>query len=353
MMAADRVNHAPEIKRALTDPTRVLEALGILGEGRARQRQAGGWIIRCPVHGDRSPSCSVQNRSGALLWNCHGCGAGGDVLGLVAAVRGLSVRRDFRAVLLEAARIGGLWQIVDEISGRAPAAERPAPPPARPEPSPPADRPWPDLQEVEALWGACRPVSDDAEVAAYLRGRGIDPAGVDGRGIGRVLPSRGALPRWAAYRGSDDAARPWRDLGYRLIVPMFDAGGALRSVRAWRVRDGEGPKRLPPSGHKASELVMAETFGLAMLRGERAPETVVVVEGEPDFLARCQVTRAPSVAVLGIVSGSWTSKFAERIPIGIRVYVRTDNDKAGDRYAAEVEASLRRRAFVFRTRRDA
>lgn len=357
-MNPDRPNRVPEIKSALSDPTSVLDALGILGEGRARQRQAAGWMIRCPVHADRSPSCSVQNRGGELLWKCHSCDQGGDVLTLVAAVRGLSMSgRGFIEVLVEAARLGGLWHIVDELEGRASDVERreaprraAAPPP---EMAPERERTWPDRGEVEALWGTCGLVSEDDEASAYLAGRGIDAAMVDALELGRVLPGRGALPRWASYRGAAAVSSTWRELGYRLIVPMFDPDGAMRSVRAWRVRLGEGPKRLPPSGHKASGLVMADTFARAMLTGSRTPDRVVVVEGEPDHFVRCIVTRSPSTAILGIVSGSWTQDFADKLPRGVRVDVRTDADDAGDRYAAEIIASVKRRCIPYRIARSA
>lgn len=350
-MNPDRPNRAPEIKRALTDVRRLLEQLGVLGEGRARQKQAAGWIIRCPVHTDRSPSCSVQIREGLLLWNCHACGASGDALTLIGAVRGLNMGRDFPAVLSEGARLAGLWGIVDELEGRAPreTPPRPVEPPARPAGEP--ERVYPPLGEVAALWGSCGPVTADAEAVAYLRGRGFDPDRVAGLDVLRAVPAAGALPRWASYRGSAPTARSWRDLGYRMLVAMVDASGELRSLRAWRVVDGTGPKRLPPSGHKASELVMADAFGLAMLRGERSPETVAIVEGEPDVAARCLVQNDPRSAVVGIVNGSWCRAFAERIPVGARVAIRTDHDAAGDRYAAEIIASLRRRCFPFRTRR--
>jgi len=342
-MIHDRPNRAPEIKRALGDPTRLLEALGLLADPRGRQRQASGWLVRCPVHEDRSPSCSVQERKGVLLWKCHACDAGGDALSLIAAVRGLSIKQDFRAVLLEAARLGGLWQIVDELEGRG-EAPAPMPAPIR-APEPESDREWPPIGEVEALWNSSRAVSDDAECSAHLSGRGLDPERVASLDIGRALPTRGALPPWARCRGGT-----WREAGYRLIVPMFDATGALRSVRAWRVTDGDGPKRLPPSGHKAGEMVMADAFGRAMLAGTRKPETVAIVEGEPDFFARCLVSNDPHVAAIGIVSGSWCRAMAERIPVGARVVIRTDHDQAGDRYAEEIERSIARRAFVFRSR---
>jgi hypothetical protein len=133
-------------------------------------------------------------------------------------------------------------------------------------------------------------------------------------------------------------------------MPVFDSSGVMRSVRVARIGDGDGPKRLPPGGHKASELVLADIFGRAMLRGEVKPYRVTIVEGEPDMLSRASVTNDPHGCVLGIVSGSWTRAFAERIPLAARVAIRTHVDEAGERYAQEIESTLRRRAFLSRLR---
>ncbi len=350
-MNPDRPNRAPEVKAALTDVRRLLEQLGLFGEGRARQRQSAGWLIRCPVHADRSPSCSVQLRDGLVVWKCHACDATGDALTLIAVARGLNLRSDFRAVLAEGARLAGLWGIVDELECRSPRDSTPMPIPAPTRPASEPERVYPPLGEVESLWGSCGPVTYDAEAAAYLARRGFDPERVEALDVLRALPAAGALPRWASYRGGAATARSWRELGFRLLVAMLDAAGAMRSVRGWRVTPGDGPKRLPPAGHKASELVMADAFGAAMLRGERSPETIAVVEGEPDFVARCSVQNDPRGAVLGIVSGSWGPTFAEKIPVGARVAIRTDHDAAGDRYAAEIAKTLARRCFPFRSRR--
>jgi len=330
-----------EIKHALSDPTRVLEALGMMGQGKARARQAGGWSIRCPVHEDGTPSCSVQNKDGVILWKCWGCGATGDVLTLVAVANNLKIDSQFKAVLAAAARLGGLWHLVDKLEGREPREPRHAyvPPPVHVEPP----REWPPQAEVDALWNACVPTSESETVAAYLQTRSLSADVIDGRELARALPDAGALPRWAVCTGGN-----WRETSYRLIVPMYDATGAMRSVRACRVVDGDGPKRRPPFGHKASELVMADLFALAMLRGEIKPYRVVIVEGEPDFLSRASVMNDAHGCALGIVSGSWTKSFAERIPVGARVYLRTDVDAAGDRYAQEIESTLRRRAFLWR-----
>lgn len=349
MSSADRPNYAPAVKAALSDPTRVLDALGLLGEGKARQRQAAGWLVRCFVHADSTPSCSVQSRDGVLLWNCWGCGESGDVLDMVAAVRGLRIDADFRQVLAEGAKIGGLWAIVDELEGRQTSSERPRFAPTMPQESFSApERPRAYPEGIAAFWRACRPVSEDAAAAIYLAGRAIDPLRVESRDVARVLPATGALPAWARYHG-----KSWRETGHRIVVPTWDAAGELRGVRAWRIVDGDSPKRLPPAGCRASELVMADEFGLAMLRGHRVPERVVISEGESDFCVWGARVNDPDTALLGIVSGSWSQSFAERIPIGCHVIVRSDHDEAGDRYFAEIASSLRRRAFVFRSKPEA
>lgn len=348
-MNVDRPNRVPEIRAALHDATELLSALGILGDGNARQRQANGWIIRCPIHNDRTPSLSVQETKDGILWKCWGCDAGGDAISLVAAVRGTSLRGPgFRDTLLECARMAGLWRIVDELEGRTPLdPETPAPRPVAATPARPdvPERSYPPKGELDALWGECGAVADDEAAAAYLGGRAIDPDAVDARGLARTLPARGALPPWARCARGD-----WREAGYRVVVPMYVPGGEMRSVRAWRVTDGDGPKRLPPSGCKASGLVMADEWAIAMLRETRAPSRVVVVEGESDFLTWGTRTSDPRTAVLGIVSGSWTAALAERFPVGARVVVRTDHDSAGNRYAADVIGGLKRRCFVFRSK---
>jgi hypothetical protein len=346
--AAPRVNRAPEIRRALTDVRRVCDALGLTANGgKTVIRQPRGLTVRCVWHEENTPSCSVTlAEDGTIRVRCFGCNVGGDVLSLIAAARGMSLRSDFRAVLAEGARLAGLWGIVDELEGRGQAP----PPISPPAPTSPAQPPreWPPVEQVRDVWDAAGLVGDDPEAAAYMRGRGLDPDRIDAGDLARVLGTR-ALPRWASYRGEADSAKPWPTLGYRVVVPMFSAAGELRSLRAWRIVDGPGPKRLPPAGHKASELVMADGFGRAMLAGTQAPSVVVVVEGEPDHCARSLVTNDPRTAVLGIVSGSWGPVFAARCPLGAKVAIRTDADKAGDKYAADIAESLARRCFTYRS----
>jgi hypothetical protein len=255
------------------------------------------------------------------------------VLTLIAQTRGLDVRADFKAVLCEAALMAGLPQVIEAIQGRAEYV--PVPAIARPEPEP--DRDYPDATEVSDLWDTSKPVSADPESSAHFAARGLT-AGVDDL----VRAIQGKQPMWARYRGV-----LWLLQGYRAIVRAWDATGELRSVRAWRVNDSDGPKRLPPSCCRASGLVLANEPALQMLRTRALPaRPVIVAEGEPDWvtLSVCY----PMSPVLGVYSGSWTSELAARIPLGSDLVVRTHKDDAGDRYAAEIMASVKGRAVAWR-----
>jgi hypothetical protein len=57
---------------------------------------------------------------------------------------------------------------------------------------------------------------------------------------------------------------------------------------------------------------MATPAALAWLRGGPPPDGVVIVEGEPGFLLWAAACPS-SVAVLGIVSGSWSAEWSERV----------------------------------------
>jgi hypothetical protein len=350
----DRREHAREIKYALTNPRELCERLGLIStRGSFISQGMRGLSIRCPWHKETTPSCSVTvGPDGTIRVKCFGCPESGDALSLIAVANGLSVNSDFPEVLKAGAELAGLWGIVQELDTRTEIPNRP-----KVQPPPPAEleeRDYPPLDEVEALWNLTGPVSEDPEASQMLTSRALDPEAVEGlvrtfadcsRFTACFTGPTGAtrLPAWARYRGRD-----WGETGHRLLVPMFDRLGVMRSVRAWRVTEGDSPKRLPPGGHKASELVMADDLGLAMLRGQFAPDLVVVAEGEPDFLVWATRRTPKPHATIGIVSGSWHQALAERFPVGCVVVIRTDHDRAGHAYAAEVSEGLRKRCFIRR-----
>lgn len=311
----------------------------------------------CPAHGEKTPSCSVSlGPDGTIRAHCFSCDWSSDALGLIAKVHNLELRGPgFREVLMLGAELAGLQDLLDSLRGDKPYEphERPAPRPARPEDEPQ----YPDAGELATLWSMCVPVDQDAEVAALLDGRGLSVAHVRELDLARALPLNAKPPRWASYRGDRETAQSWLLTGHRLILPVYDVHGQHRSVRAWRVRDGDTPKRLPPSGRKAAALVLANSDALMWLQHSEdlpyvAPTMkLIVTEGEPDFLVRATTNRYE--AVIGLMSGSWHQGFADKIPTGSEVDVVTHRDAAGDRYAKEVITSIKNSGVVvFRTERQ-
>jgi hypothetical protein len=347
----DRTDFAADIKRTWVDVRAVLEALRLLD---GAQRERAGFIIRCPWHNERTPSCSVQVKGGVVLAHCFACDRNGSVLDLVAAIEGLDTARDFPAVVRRAAELAGRHDIIAELEGKADAPPRPAPKP-RTAPPPEPERTYPPADELAELWESCKPVTADDPACAWLRSRALEPEAVAVRDLARALPRTAALPRWAWGPGGS-----WIESGHRLIVALHDAAGIMRTVRAGRIIEGNTPKRLPPAGHKAGQVVMADTIALEVLRLGKAPDyiaeplRIVIAEGEPDWLTwatnRPLDSRKPLFGVLGIIAGAWCAELAARIPSGAHVIIRTDHDRAGEKYADDIIATLASRCTVRRTR---
>ena len=330
------------VRVGLDNPSAVVQMLGL----DVSQANRSYVLVRCPMHEERTASCSVHARDRGIAVKCHGCKWTGDVFTLIAAVEGLSLRSDFVRVLARGAELAGYHDESRALLDGRPLGALPAPKPA------PQRRraEYPDPKQVWDLWEIAQPVTDDARATAYLAGRGINPMLATSLGLCRVLVPETHdthLPGWARYRGSHAVSRAWTRTGHRLLVPAYDRHGEMRSLRAWQV-DGQSdvPKRVPPAGQRADQLILANVAGVSLLQGQPRRSSVTIVEGEPDLLARS--IASPGEAVLGLLSGSWHKGFAERIRYGMRVIIRTHLDDAGELYAKAVIESLNGRAEILR-----
>lgn len=330
---------------------------------------------------DRRGPVSVDARGGA--WHCFECEAGGGPLELVThrlfrsgwSELSESQQADVRAWF--ASRFGiadSSGGIGDRTGGARTRASYPAAPKRTPKPTPPPLRP--PAAEVRAVWSGCREVTQDAEVAAWLvagggEGQALDPERVMLLELAKALPKDAAvLPAWAALGKPErpETARSWAVLGYRCLVPLYDASGALVSLRARSVT-GATPKAVPPTGnhlappihYEVRGLVMANPVGRRVLRDGHAPSwwpsgkpfEVWVAEGETCFMAlstQWAIDDREHAAVFGVESGAWVPEIAARIPFGARVIVATDDDPQGDKYAGNVIETLRGRAELRRWR---
>jgi hypothetical protein len=324
----------------------------------------GGGLAPCPAcgalrrggHDARGP---IGLRSDGAGWRCHRCDAAGTVLDLLTeGLYGAKWNRlstEQRVGLQDWAARHGWCDSPPASMPRAPQRNMPA---QRIAPNTAAESaPSKSAVEIKAIWTGCTPVDQDAEACDYLAGRRINPLVVTDRDLARALPTNGGpLPDLCRCRG-----RAWADVGYRLVVPFYDACGHLRSLQAGRVRHvPEGfPKAASPRGARFAGLVAADPLGrMVMSTGVRpdwwtpsAQLKILIAEGLPDFLTVATIfgdaaDLAP--AVLGVISGCWTDSpfgdaLAARMPRGSQIVIATDHDPAGDKYAEQIAATLRRR----------
>ena len=322
------------------------------------RRSPGKLTYPCPACGAERRHTKTGDKRGAVdvadgkpgAWFCRQCNRGGDAVDFVALVQ---LGRDARGLDGEGMRSLERW--TREAFHLGPSEGRKWTPRSKRDPvreslARAAAAPRVELlpaEEVARVWDLARPVSSDPEACAWLEGRGIVPKRVELADLARVLPGDvEGLPTWAgdvpgggpyAGRWTSRAARGWR-----LIVPMFEASGAMRSFR-FRRFDQPSPNVPKALGAPATGCVFAGIDARELLRRTiDVPVCLAVAEGEADFLlvatSRNDPDR-PELAIddaIGVVAGSITPALGRRIPDGSSVILATDADAQGDRYAREL-----------------
>lgn len=329
--------------------------------GYKMRRHASSSSCECPACGAERRHTRSADRRGAVgvphanpwAWRCFQCEAGVDAV-------------DFASWHLGDSRFAGLCAErkaeVQSFFGhgtefRATAPRRPPAPTSAPVSNYPAEA------EVASMWASCLQLDLDPVVMAYLAYRGISPvAKLVEHNCARALPDGAECPEWAHF-----GAHAWSRTGHRLIVPLYDSIGRMRSLIARSVEKDPLRKSLGARGKQRGGLLMAGTFGRAMLqygpsqrwhRDDRM--RVSVYEGEIDLLRAvangedADLKRGPRAAsfraALGIFSGSFTPGVAARLPSGARVIIATDADDQGDKYARDIRALIGERCAFQRVR---
>jgi len=216
--------------------------------------------------------------------------------------------------------------------------------------------PRPPQGEVLGFSRGCGPVNEDVETCAWLRELGLDPERIGARDLVRTVALETDCPPWARFGSAD-----WFHSGHRVLLPLWDARGELRSLRAIRVGEARAdvPAVLDPF-HESRPfprkgLVLTEMVSLAVLRHPSAPpedhayavEMVRqhgfwIVPDELQFLSLASEWRidADRPGVIGVLSGAWTAELAAKIPDGCTVTLLTGAGRAGARLATTVGRSL-------------
>jgi len=308
-----------QIKQALANPRRLAELLGLTD---GLKPQARGVSVRCPLHAENNPSCSITvGDDGGIRVRCFaGCDfggekGGGDELHLVAAVNGLSIKTDFPEVLRRAAALAG----VD--LGAAPAP-RPAPRPplaAVPKAAPDLGMYW---ERLAAL---------DVEGWEYLKSRGLS----DAAALFRTLPSGGLLVPGELLGREKGSQVPWA-AQCRIAMALRDAAGRVVGIQA---------RTMGAAGSGDFRVIGQSTAGLF---GDPAAvekaQNVVICEGMTDTAAATiGFARAQSTAVVGIAGVENASALWQLSWKGKRVFHALDADPAGTQAAAacaKIEAQI-------------
>ena len=288
-------DEARRIRAELTDARALCDALGLL-DGRPNRdwlRQAGGVMIRCPWHDERSPSCSVVTRYGSICVRCFGCGMTGDALTLIAEAMRLDVRRDFFDVLDVAADIAGVPRPQRRDDGDRPATfMRPISAlPCVAEPTPEVDLTI--MPRIADVLAEVAPVSRSPRALRYLDARGLGDSvargwyalpGLDDRSeIVRAITDAIGFEAWlasglASVEGSRRGLWSYAWTMPRLVIPWRDPDGAVMTlqgrvigpcpdgVRKYTFARGRSPA-WPYGCHAMREVCGADT-AVAVVEGD-------------------------------------------------------------------------------------
>jgi DNA primase len=343
----ERPNHAGEVRAALTDPVSLCDGLSLISGRKSYQRQARGVTILCPWHDERTPSCSVFLKNGSIAVRCHGCGASGDALHLVAAAHRLDVRADFRRVLEIGADLAGIR--LDD--GHTPSL-RPAPRPAPPEPERLDHDTFDRIAEV--LAAEC-PLASQPDVCRYLADRGLlEEAGTslyalpgDRKGQLRARDAIVATVGQDAWMRSGLARKDgsWAWYEHRLCIPWCEKGvaGVVTTLQRRLIRDARpdepGGKYVFPTGRAHP----SQPYGAEEVENLAPASAICFVEGALDTLAMRALCRREGIDrwVLGLPgTGGWRAPWAKLAESRLAL-IGLDPDKAGERQVQCIAADLR------------
>jgi DNA primase len=300
----------------------------------------------CPKHG--GSSLDVDVREGRLVAHCKGCGElEGDVFDLVAAVHGLSARKDFAKVLRLAAEIAGIR--LDDVRTGAPLPPRIVPP-VRPVEAP---KPALDVDTFDRIVahmfdrGRLDRLEDD-EAKSYLSKRKLLVQATDAGwfALPRIEAQRALVDELRDLVGVDalrlsglvnDGATAFRHPANRLAIPWRAHGvdGLVVTLQRRRLDAGE-PRYVFPQG-RSPLWPFVVVDDLEDLEDE---VNLAIVEGAVDVLAlraglREQGVRALVVGLPGVQS--WRDEWRSLLE-GKHVRLAIDPDKAGESAVAKLLA---------------
>ncbi len=324
---------AREIRRALSNPHALAEALG-LAKGAKRQR--GGLVVLCPFHKEKTPSCSVMlGEDGTIRVHCFGCDASGDALTLIAGVRGFDIRTQFDRVLEEAAELAGMRIEArrEPVAPRISATE---------------------YNAIATRLHELTPWTAEPDGVRYFEDRVLVVSGSHA-GLSVLPPrheQRALVARLCAtfepetlacagLVGRDGAGRSdltaFSFAENRLVIPWRGLDGSIQVLQRRRLDGQRASKYVFPPGMRPSL-----PFGAEQLRANDTTRAITWCEGALDVLAlRVLDHRDRShLLPLGLPgTDGWRPEWAKYCQ-GRDVWLALDRDDAGDRAAERIAADV-------------
>ena len=340
--AALRRTDAGEIKLSLPDPLAFASSLN-LEVSKNRKQSGDGIFVLCPGGHDRTASLSLRPMRDGIAAHCFGCGLNGSVLDVIAAVRGLDIRRDFRRVIEEGLALAGLPPLGASTPRTGPSLRSVRSVPSEAPPELAVDV----FGELAAEILERCPLAAAADVQRYLADRGVlEAASADGWGAlpspaeqgpiaAEILECFGplVLARSKVFRlerGSSELlirngapAFIWTD--HRIVIPWraFGVDGAIVALQRRQLGStAEGPK------YALAGRPVAPYVSPAALENVTDATSIAYVEGAIDALSLGEIDRADgtdrlAIGVPGL--GAWDPAWA-KLARGRRAFIATDDD---------------------------
>jgi DNA primase len=329
-MSFRKRDDALRLRRVLVDVRKLCAALAL---SKGAKPQAKGLLVLCPWHVEKHASCSVTlGQDGTVRVHCFACQVSGDALSLIARVRELDIKMQFRDVLTEAARIAGSNPLL--LNEHVPEPPRSTLDPAH-------------YSAVAArLFELCS-LEKERYAIRYLERRKLLVAACHA-GVSALPPRerqddiirallRDFEPATLELAGLVKNGRFMHPF-HRLLIPWPRLDGSIDLVQRRRLDDAEAQKKyvLPPARRPLYP------FGAEQFRVNNTVE-LAFVEGALDVLALRVLARRDGLSILplGIPGvGNWRKEWAV-LAKGRTVRISFDADAAGERNVAIVASNLR------------
>jgi hypothetical protein len=199
---------------------------------------------------------------------------------------------------------------------------------------------FPKLSEVQALVreGYALNAVPDQAVARWMAANMFDLRLHARLGSLLALPENATVPPWASFKG-----KSWAEAGMRLLAPLCDDEGVMRSVVAQGVAEEGGAA--VPAGCSHEGLLVSCPEGRNLLAGRDKPSRVIITGDFCTWLRWVERSQRADekTAVWGVLPASWTPSLAAKIPIGSRVLVVSRGNTEPTKRQNKVIASLQPR----------